>query len=130
MIKKIFKDNNLKFTNQRAQIYKTILDSKDDATLKNIIDKNTNINKSTIYRIINILIEHNIIIKDINYNNEICYKTNETHNHYINCIKCHKKIELDNCPISEVEISLKDAGFKIMNHKIEINGICNNCNNN
>lgn len=128
MIEQIFKNNNLKLTNQRKQIYNTIL--KNNSTIKDIIDNNKDIDISTIYRIIKVLLEHNIIIKDINYDNEIYYKVNETHNHYINCIKCHKKIELDECPITEVENTLKNNGFHIINHKIEINGICNSCNKN
>lgn len=130
MIEKIFKNNNLKLTNQRRKIYNTILNSNANITIKEIIDNNQDIDISTIYRIIKVLLEHNIIIKDINYSNEIYYKINETHNHYINCIKCHKKIELEECPIAEVENTLKNNGFQILNHKIEINGICNSCNKN
>lgn len=128
MIEQIFKNNNLKLTNQRKQIYNTILNSHNNITIKEIISNNQDIDPSTIYRIIKVLLEHNIIIKDIDYNNEIYYKINETHNHYINCIKCHKKIEIEECPIIEVEKKLENNGFHIINHKIEINGICDSCN--
>lgn len=129
MIEQIFKNNNLKLTNQRKKIYNTILNS-NNITIKEIINNNKDIDTSTIYRIIKVLLEHNIIIKDINYDNEIYYITNHTHNHYINCIKCHKKIEIEKCPITEVENTLKNNGFHIINHKIEINGICDTCNKN
>lgn len=121
-LKKILKDNNLKITSQRIYLLELINCLNINATIKNILKK-LDIDKSTIYRIIDLFIEKNILEKNINHNNEIYYSIKKGHVHYINCVKCHKKEKLDICPIDELE----KQGYKVINHKIEIEGICKNC---
>lgn len=127
MIEELFKENNLKITNQRKKIINTIIELNDKATIKNIINKNKDIDQSTIYRTIEILINNNIIEKDINYNEEVYYYIKEKHTHYITCIKCHKKEKIDICPIHEVETKLENNGYEIIDHKLEIKCICKKC---
>ena len=56
------------------------------------------------------------------FDNQIYYKIkNDEHVHYIKCIKCHKKEKLNLCPIKKIK------GFEIIDHKIELNGICEKC---
>ena len=68
-------------------------------------------------------IEKNIIETSINYKNELYYQIKQEHKHYIKCIKCHKKEEINICPVEDLE----KKGFKIITHTIEIDGICNKC---
>lgn len=118
----ILKENDLKITKQRIELLNMINILDEDATIKNISAK-LKIDISTIYRIIDIFLEKNIIEKNINYENKIYYKIKENHKHYIKCIKCHKKIEIEFCPIEKFD----DNRFKIINHKVEIEGVCSNC---
>lgn len=119
---KILKDRGLKVTKQRKEILEIIIKLDVDATNKNILSKIT-IDKSTMYRILQLLIDKNIIEKNLGYNDEIYYSICEEHKHYIKCIKCHKKEEIDVCPVNQAE----KKGYQIINHKIEIDGICNEC---
>lgn len=121
-IEKILKKHNLKVTKQRKEILEIINELDLEATNKNIKEK-ISIDKSTMYRIIELFINQNIIEKNINYNDEMYYTIKEEHKHYVKCIKCHKKEEIDICPITEAE----NKGYQIINHKIEIDGICNDC---
>ena len=118
----ILKENGLKITKQRLDLLNMIDELDEEATIKNISNE-LKIDISTIYRIIDVFLEKNIIEKNINYENKIYYKIKEKHKHYIKCIKCHKKIEIEFCPIE----SFDDNRFKIINHKVEIEGICNSC---
>lgn len=122
-MKELLKKNNLKITKQRLEILNLINKLDDDATIKNISNE-TKIDNSTMYRIIELFLEKNIIEKNLNCNDEIYFKIKEKHIHYIKCIKCHKKEKIEICPIENIE----EKGFKILNHKIEIDGICNDCN--
>ncbi len=122
-MEELLKKNNLKVTKQRLEILNLINELDDNATIKNISNK-IKIDNSTMYRIINLLLEKNIIEKNLNYNDEIYLKIKEKHSHYIKCIKCHKKVKMEICPIEEIE----EKNFTILNHKIEIEGICNDCN--
>lgn len=69
-----------------------------------------------------LFLEKNLIDK-ILLNQVIVYTLKEHHRHYLNCIKCHKKVAIKNCPFDYEELE----GFKIINHTINIEGICNNC---
>lgn len=119
---KILKNHNLKVTKQRREILEIISKLDVDATNKNILSKIT-IDKSTMYRILQLLIDKNIIEKNLGYNDEIYYSICVEHKHYIKCIRCHKKEEIDICPVRQAE----KKGYQIVNHKIEIDGICNDC---
>ena len=119
-VSKILKDNDLKITKPRLDLL-CIIDNKDEVTIKDIQD-NISIDKSTIYRIIDLFLEKGIVEKKVNYNNEVCYEIKK-HKHYIKCIKCHKKEIIDFCPID----GLKKSGFEIVDHRMEVDGICDKC---
>lgn len=121
-MEELLRKNKLKITRQRLEILNLINTLDDNATIKNISSK-MKIDNSTMYRIIELLLEKNIIEKNLNYDNEIYFKIKENHIHYIKCIKCHKKEKIEICPIENIE----EKGFKILNHKIEIDGICTDC---
>ena len=122
-MEELLRKNNLKVTKQRLEVLNLINELDDNATIKNISNK-IKIDNSTMYRIIELLLEKNVIEKNLNYNDEIYFRIKENHIHYIKCIKCHKKEEIEICPIENIE----EKGFKILNYKIEIDGICNECN--
>lgn len=128
-IKDLFKFKKIKYTNQRGLVLEVINKLGDNATLKNILNSCKNeVDNSTIYRIIDLFIEKEIIDKSLNYNNEIYYAIKEEHGHYFTCIKCHKKEKINNCPLENIEHSLEeDKGYKILNHIVKIEGICNEC---
>lgn len=130
-ITELFKSKNLKLTNQRKIVLDLIVVLKDCATAKNIASKCTkDVDNSTVYRIIDLLLDRGILEKNLNYNNEIYYSLKEEHGHYFTCVKCHKKEKLDDCPLEGVEKELEDKkGYKILNHTVQIEGICKDCQN-
>lgn len=122
MVESILKSNNLKVTKQRVDVLKSIIKLEDNSTINNIIS-NCNIDKSTVYRILNTFVKNNIIIKDINYNNDDYYMLKSNHKHYIKCIKCNKMKLLDECPFDSITVS----DYEIINHSLKIEGICKEC---
>lgn len=122
MVEELLKKNNLKVTKQRVGVLKSIINLEDNATIHNIVSS-VDIDKSTIYRILNTLINHNIIEKDINYDNLDYYKIRSNHKHYIKCVKCKKISELKNCPFDNMNV----GDFEIINHSLKIEGICKEC---
>ena len=90
MIEEYFKEKNIKLTKQRKLIF-DIIDEYGEVTFKDIRNKCGNkMNNSTIYRIIELFLNNNVIIKTLN--DEIYYSINKNeHKHYIYCVKCHKK---------------------------------------
>lgn len=127
MIDEYFKKVNLKLTNQRKIIIE-IINELDNASFKDIQDKcNEKMNKSTVYRIIELFLNKNIIIKNLDNDGNIYYSINKNeHKHYIYCVKCNKKKEINICPVDNV----KNTGYKVLSHQININGICSECQKN
>lgn len=117
----IFKTKKIKNTKQRTAIYNFVKEYNGEATIKKICD-NCEADKATIYRIIDLFLEKEIFLKKVDYDGKVYYMLNE-HYHYINCIKCHKRIKVDICPINDIKVD----NFTIINHNLELNGICNSC---
>lgn len=127
-IEELFKNNSLKSTNQRKKVIKIVDELADMATAKNIAEKCAQtVDYSTVYRIIDLFIEKGVFEKNLNYNNEIYYAIKEEHGHYIRCIKCHKKEKIDECPLDSIEKKLENEGYKVLNHTIQLDGICKEC---
>lgn len=127
-IEELFHKNKIKNTNQRKLVILKINELKNEATLKKISNElKKEMDNSTIYRIIDMFLVKNIIEKSVNYNEEIYYLIKEEHGHYFNCIKCHKKEKIEICPIEAIENNLETNGYQILNHTIQIDGICKEC---
>lgn len=98
-----------------------------------LIQQNIAIGIATIYRILTNFEKYNIIDKH-NFNNEqSTYElkiTNHHHDHLI-CIKCNIVSEFCSEEIEKLQQEIaKKNQFKIVNHSLNIYGICDNCNKN
>lgn len=127
MIDELFKKNNLKITKQRMEIINAVVKLKDNATLKNILDQvNLKMDRSTVYRILDILIKSNILGKQINSDNQDYYMVMSEHVHYIKCVHCKRVESLNICPFDVDAFK----GYKLISHSVILNGICKDCQKN
>ncbi len=125
-MKELFKKNNIKYTKQREKVYNIIKDN--PITMKEILNNKDDIDSSTIYRIIEMFLEKNLIIKIVD-GSEIYYAINDEHSHYINCIKCHKKEKVNYCFMHDMEQEIsKDLGYTLLSHSLIMDGLCPTCN--
>ena len=97
-----------------------------------IKNQNNKISLSTVYRIIeklvNLGIVHKVTTLDDNKALYEIIKDSHTHHHYMICVKCKKMIPIDDCPVKELEKIIADkTGFNITCHKFELYGECENC---
>ena len=86
--------------------------------------------KSTIYRNIDALLAQKLIDKYRLNDNEVYYKIksdSHEHKHYLICDNCKKTFDLPSCPIRDLENAMKEKGFIIKDHQIQINGLCKSC---
>ena len=116
--------NNLKVTKQRIDILNTIEKLDFNASIKNIVNNLSNLDKSTIYRTLNIFEKKNIVTKMIGYNDEVIYVIEKKHMHYIKCLKCNKIQVINDCPLKN---NIVTDNFKIIGHKLAFLGICKDC---
>ena len=95
-----------------------------------LVRQNISINLSSVYRILNTLVEKGLIIKTsmAGENKSLFELNNFEHKHYLVCMNCKKIISVEGCPIAEYENKLKEeTGFDIIGHNLEIFGYCPKC---
>lgn len=84
----------------------------------------------TVYRTLDFLLEEGLIHRINSLNAFIgCPSPNERHqSHFLICQSCNVAVELDNPQLSQklAELAI-NAGFSVISHSIEINGLCAAC---
>lgn len=132
-MKSLLTKKGLKITKARLKVLNILQKAKNPLTAEEIyLQCDKDINLSTVYRILDIFLEKNIVTKPlIKENLAACYTINyHEHRHYIICIKCQKITDIEFCPFSEIENKIiQETKFLITNHKFELTGICPKCQN-
>lgn len=136
-VSEIFKINKIKNTIQRQRVYEFISSCKEPVTADFIYielskDKSYEdiINLSTIYRILELFVKHNLVLKNsFGNDHRATFEMNmREHKHHLICVKCNKITAIKGCPLKTYEKDLGDAThFQILEHRLEIFGVCPNC---
>ncbi len=133
MNKQILIENDLKLTDNRLLILDVFQDSDSPMSADDIYEqlKDKKINLSSIYRNLAIMVEKEILVKNIGYNGISYYQLNDhKHKHHLICSECHQVIPLDFCPIMAFKSKIEeDTNFIITGHNFEFIGICPKCQN-
>lgn len=132
-VEELLKKQRLKVTPQRKAIIK-VLESADavlsaQEIFTEVIKILPNINFSTIYRNLDLLLERGILCRITPESGGILYelRREEGHHHHVICKKCGASIPLDYCPMANIEKELSRKGFTPTEHRFEIYGYCNKC---
>jgi len=92
--------------------------------------ENQSIGYSTVYRTLKLLTECGIA-KENQFGDRITrYESafNKAHHDHIVCVKCNEIYEFENEQIEELQKEVaKNLGFEMLDHKLEIYGICKQC---
>jgi Fur family ferric uptake transcriptional regulator len=128
----ILKQNGLRITENRKIVLNVLEEKHEPMTADEIFlkaRKQHGLNYSTIYRILSVLTEKNIILKSVGGNGISYYQlNNHNHSHYLVCSQCHKRIPIDGCPLDELgERLVEKTGFHITGHNLEFIGECPEC---
>jgi Fur family transcriptional regulator, ferric uptake regulator len=132
--KEVLKHDGLKNTKHRNSILNIIEKSAQPVTAEQIyrvlINDDVAINLSSVYRILNTLVEKCLIIKtSMAGESKAVFELNRfEHKHYVVCTQCKKIISVPGCPLEEYEKTLREKmGFNIQGHQLEIFGVCREC---
>ncbi|MDR2672663.1 MAG: transcriptional repressor [Coriobacteriales bacterium] len=84
---------------------------------------------STVYRVLELFVEKDVVVKTSLINSDMAlYELNRLqHKHYATCIKCHKIIALDNCPMEQSAPPIENGSFQVIGHRLEFFGYCKDC---
>ena len=126
------KEKGLKLTPQRLLIADVIHDAKGHLTASEIIehvnDKMPGVNKSTIYRTLDILEAAGCVYKT-DLNNEFVYHHDHRgHHHHLKCTQCGKVVDCDEDALAPLQHSLeKKYNFRVDFRHMVISGVCREC---
>ena len=112
----------------KQKILEIISEKKCWISVKKILEKLDNkINKTTVYRNIEKLLEFWEILEDFWKNWEKIYSKKITHHHHFICDKCSKKENIW-CFINlEIKNLEEKFWFQVKNHSLVLSGICGEC---
>ena len=130
------KEKGLKLTPQRLLIADIIHDARGHITAQEIIErvkvKMPGVNKSTIYRTMEVLEQAGCVYKS-EHGNEIVYHHDDSghhHHHHLICSRCGKAVACDEDVFAKMQKSLMNQyGFRADFKHLVINGICGECKN-
>jgi len=126
------KDKGFRLTQPRRVILDYIHDKGDHLTAEEIIkcvhSQFPRVNKSTIYRTLELLEKNNCVIKNESADRFIYHHTEEGHHHHLVCGKCGKTIECEEDIFAPVEKVLRNKhGFQVSFKHVVVNGLCQEC---
>ena len=119
-------------TKQKNLILNTIKNEKHEFTIKDIYSKLDGIGLTTIYRLVDKLVEDKVLNKSISKDNITYYQYLEKcdcENHfYLKCDNCGDMIHIDCDCIEDLKNHImKEHSFKLASYHIIINGLCKKC---
>ena len=126
------KDKGLKLTPQRRLIVDIIHDARSHLTADDIIarvqKKMPGVNKSTIYRTLELLENAGCVLKSESDDHFIYHHAEEGHHHHLICSRCGRTEECADNIFLAVEKTLSAKyGFQVDFKHLVINGLCRSC---
>lgn len=128
------KQNGLKSTRRRGDVLQILEANSRPVTAEHIFldlkEKGVNISLSTVYRILDVLVAKEIVLKiNSSETDSAMFELNrKIHRHYLVCLGCRKMIPVENCPLGGLEKRLEqETGFAVTGHSLEIYGYCREC---
>jgi Fur family transcriptional regulator, ferric uptake regulator len=126
------KKKGLKLTPQRILITDIIHDAKGHITAHEIIEhvreKMPGVNKSTIYRTLDILEEAGCVYKSEQGNEFIYHHDHDGHHHHLKCSRCGRTIACEENIFTSVQKSMmKKYGFQADFKHLIVTGLCEEC---
>ncbi len=118
-------------TKQKEQIINLLKEKKHDFTIKEIYKELDSIGLTTIYRMIDSLLEEGLVQKVSGGNREIRYqyleKCSKANHFYLKCEHCGVMIHIDCDCIKELSSHIYKTHNFTLKESIMINGLCSNC---
>lgn len=128
----ILKQKGLKMTPQRRLILEYIHDNQEHLTAEGLINyldsRAPGINKSTVYRTLDLLEESGCVVKSEMDGRSIYHHAEEGHHHHLVCKVCGRTIDCNENIFADLKKTLsKELGFQADLKHVMISGTCSKC---
>ena len=92
--------------------------------------KGQNINPSTIFRTLKLLVQAGVAVERQFANGNTKFDVNVAHHDHLICLNCGKIVEFDSPKLEQMQMRIvRSHGFDMEYHKHEIYGRCSDCRN-
>ncbi len=136
IFREFLKNKGMRYTPERETIIKEIFDTHDhfdvDSLYISMRQKDIRVSKASIYRLIPLLIEANLIEAVFFEGGQMYYEHIYGHEHHchLRCINCGRIQEFADPRLRDIEQELADRfSYQIIRHKLEVTGLCPECRN-
>ena len=132
--KSILKDENLKMTPQRVEVFRQVCDSNEHQESEEIFislrKRDVSVSRATVYRTMDILYQHDLVqrmdIGDGKWRYEHWLDCHQ-HDHLI-CIRCGTIVEFINTQIEEIQNDVAEKfDYELVRHVHQLFGLCKQC---
>ena len=128
------KKKGLRLTKPRRIILDYIHNRSDHLTAEEIIyfvqGEHPRINKSTIYRTLELLEKNKCVYKSESAGTTIYHHAEEGHHHHLVCSRCGKTVDCEENIFMPIEKALREKHhFQIDFRHVVMSGLCENCKN-
>ena len=130
-LKQILHKENLRYTQQRQEVWDEICASDEHQDAENIYNslrkRQIKVSRATVYRTIDVLVKNNLV-RRLNLDDGRSRFENKVgieHHDHIVCLDCRKIIEFMDETIEKMQIRIaKEQGFEIVRHVHQLFGRC------
>jgi Fur family ferric uptake transcriptional regulator len=132
-LKRIIRALNLKVTNQRMAILKSLHEGRRHITAQELFEKvikiHSEIGFATVYRFLKTLTEGHFVTEVRMGGLPARYElTPKGHHDHLTCEMCGKIVEFENRAIEQLQEKVaQQFGFKLTHHVLELYGTCSDC---
>ncbi len=132
-LSRFFETNGVKHTAQREAIVREFLNLKEHVTIDDLLKRvrvsHPSVGYATVYRTLRLLKEVGLADERHFGDGKALYEPIGEHHHdHLICTRCHKIVEFENEEIEALQHKTAKAhGFAISGHKMEIYGLCADC---
>ena len=131
ILKQILHKENLRYTQQRQEVWDEICASDEHQDAENIYNslrkRQINVSRATVYRTIHVLVKNNLV-RRLNLDDGRSRFENKVgieHHDHIVCLDCRKIIEFMDETIEKRQTQIvKEQGFEIVRHVHQLFGRC------
>ena len=132
LLKKLCREKGVPVTVQRQVILGALADRLDHPTADQVFEdvsrKLPGLSRTTVYRVLETLVEWDVIHKASHLGSAARYDPNVERHHHLTCLVCHKVVDVEDEAVRPIEFPRpSNRGFEITDYSVHFQGTCPEC---
>ena len=125
-------EHHLRVTPQRVAIYRELAKSKDhpsaDTMYKKVVEQFSNISFDTVYRTLLTFVEIGLVRLVEGYGEAKRFDPDLENHHHLRCVKCNTIVDFLEKSYDSIKVPPKvKKNFTVLNKRVVLEGVCNEC---